>query len=110
MSGCVTSMLDALQWEPLQQRRANNRLLMLYRFVNSLVEIEPSKFLKKSDAGTPGAKRLYQEHAGHPVLHSSFFPRTIREWNSLPASLTDSPSLESFKQGLGCSLSLGLLQ
>ena len=106
--GCVTSMLDALKWEPLQQRRANNRLLMLYRIVNNLVDVEPSKFFRSSDPRTRGAKKLFQEHTKHPVLHTSFFPQTIRDWNSLPASLTDSTSLESFKQGLGCSPSLGL--
>lgn len=101
--GCVTSMLTALNWESLQQRRTNNRLLMLYRIKNNLVDIEPSNFFRNSDSRTRGANRLHQEHTKHPVLHASFFPRTIREWNNLPTSLTDSPSLERFKQGLGCS-------
>ena len=74
---------------------------MLYRILNTLVNIEPSKFLRISDSRTRGAKRLHQEHTKHPALHASFFPRTIREWNGLLTSLTDSPSLEGFKRGLG---------
>ena len=76
---------------------------MLYHILNTIVDIEPSKFLRISDSRTRGAKSLYipQEYTKHPVLHAHFFPRTTREWNSLPTSYTDSPSLEGFKRGLG---------
>ena len=31
---------------------------------------------------------------------NSFFPRTIREWNALDASLVDSPSVDAFRERL----------
>lgn len=106
--GCVTDMLDTLGWEPLSQRRTNNRLIMLYRIVNNLVDINASDFFARTNTRTRGSQRLYQESTNHPVLYNSFFPRTIRQWNNLPTILTESPSLEIFKGGLGNAASLGL--
>ena len=105
--GCVTSMLVNLKWEPLAERRATNRLLMLFKIQNGLVDINATHLLKKSDSRTRGAEKLYQEHTKYSVLHNSFFPRTIRQWNKLPSALTETPSLEHFKAGLaGCRLDL----
>ena len=105
--GCVTNMLEKLEWEPLSVRRHNNRLIMLYRFLN-ISEIDNSlDFLKRSDSRTRGRDRLKQDHSKHPALFNSFFPRTIREWNKLPTSLSGAPSLEFFKANLGISSRLG---
>ena len=104
--GCVTNMLHKLEWEPLSERRANSRLVMLYRFLNNN-DFNNTYFLKKSDSRTRGRDRLYQHHSNHPALHNTFFPRTTREWNQLPTSLTGAPSLDSFKANLGNFTSLG---
>ena len=105
--GCVTSMMAELKWETLQERRSNLRLIMLYRIVNKLVDIDSTKFFRKADTRTRGANRLFQEHSMDSKLHNSFFPKTISQWNTLPTSVTDSPSLEGFKSGLGCNANLG---
>ena len=99
--GCVTGMLNSLGWEPLSNRRYSNRLIMLYRMQSNQLDIDTSDLLKKADCRTRGNSRLYQDHSQQPVLHNNFFPRTIRQWNNLPTSLTDSPSLDHFKAGLG---------
>ena len=100
--GCVTAMLQTLQWEPLKDRRCQNRLTMLYKINNGIVDVNKSHFITRGDSRTRGSQRMYQESITHPVLHSSFFPRTIRQWNALPPKITSSPSLESFRVGLGC--------
>ena len=41
----VTTMLDELGWRSLKKRRADQRLIMLYKIVNSLVEVDLSKNL-----------------------------------------------------------------
>ena len=105
--GCVTDMLNKLEWEPLSIRRATNRLLMLYRFLNNSELNTNLHFIKKSDSRTRGGDKLYQDHSNHPALHDSFFPRTIRDWNKLPSSLTGAPSLDLFKNGLGTNTCLG---
>ena len=105
--GCVTDMLHRLELEPLSDRRANNRLSMLYRFLNTPELNASIDFIRRSDQRTRNRNRLYQDHSQHPALHNSFFPRTIREWNKLPAGLTGAPSVESFKANLGSTSSLG---
>ena len=41
----VTTMLDEFGWRSLKQRRADQRLIMLYKIVNNLVEVDLSKEL-----------------------------------------------------------------
>ena len=41
----VTTMRDELGWRSLKQRRADQRLIMLYKIVNNLVEVDLSKEL-----------------------------------------------------------------
>jgi len=42
----VTDMLQKLQWDSLQQRRARSRVLMLYRIRNGLVAIPAAAYLE----------------------------------------------------------------
>jgi hypothetical protein len=45
--GCVTNMLDTLNWKPLSQRRTKNRVTMLYKIINNQVTIDPNTYLNK---------------------------------------------------------------
>ena len=98
--GTVTSLLDQLQWESLEERRLLLRLSMLYKIQNGLVDLNPSNFYKQSDNRTRG-KKMFQERTSNPVFTNSFFPRTLSQWNKLPSSLTEAKSLLSFKHGVG---------
>jgi hypothetical protein len=101
--GAVTQLLQQLQWDSLEQRRLHNRLGMLYRIHNGLVDINPSTLYRRSDSRTRGADRLRQGHASHPALSHSFVPRTISDWNRLPTTVTSASSLEAFRHRLSCS-------
>ena len=98
----VTTMLDKLGWRSLKQRRADQRLIMLYKIVNNLVEVDLSKEL------IPLTRHFRNSHAKSfripyerkTYLQYSFLPRTIKQWNSLPATLATSPSLNFFKSGV----------
>jgi ribosomal protein L22 len=99
--GCVDNMLQSLQWNSLEERRKTNRLIMLHKINNGLVGIDKGQYLKHSDPRTRGAQRFYQHRADHVVLANSFFPRTLREWNSLPVHITANIKTETFRVGLG---------
>ena len=94
----VTTMLDELGWRSLKQRRADQRLIMLYKIVNNLVEVDLSKEL------IPLTRHFRNSHAKSfripyekkTYLQYSFLPRTIKQWNSLPATLATAPSLNFF--------------
>ena len=100
--GVMTSTLQALKWDSLEERRERARLVMLYKMQNKLVDVQLSQYCKPSDPRTRGVNRLHTERADHPALHNSFFPRTLRAWNKLPTSTSSAPSLEVFRTRIGC--------
>ena len=98
----VTSMLEHLQWETLESRRTKADITMLYKIVNDLVDIPASNLL------TPSSTRTRSNHSqkfrhfspSSDIFKFSYFPRTVRLWNTLPATVAEAPSLVSFKKEL----------
>jgi hypothetical protein len=103
----VSAMLQALDWKTLEWRRAYASLILLYKILHSLVAINPSSYLSPM---IPSSTRSY--HAlklsritSRTQLHgSSFFPRTVKLWNTLPGTVLAAPSLETFRGGVTPSL------
>ena len=85
--GCVTNMLDTLNWEPLSQRRAKNRVSMLCRIINNQVTIDPNTYLNKSNTRTRGEHKYKQIATSKNIYKYSFPSRTIRSWNYLPVAV-----------------------
>ena len=101
----VTTMRDELGWRSLKQRRADQRLIMLYKIVNNLVEVDLSKEhtpLTRHSRNSQ-TKSFTIPYEKKPYLQYSFLPRTIKQRNSLPATLATTPSLNVFKSGV-CEL------
>ena len=67
------------------------------KHIHSLVDIDKATYLKPGDSRTRSHTGFYQEHTAHEVYHNSFFPRTIREWNRLPNSVTSAPTVDGFR-------------
>ena len=94
--GNTQKNMETLGWPPLYIRRSHNKLSMFYKIRNELICI-PSEDLKpnirKPDSFViPSSSIDAHKH--------SFFPSTIRLWNSLPPKTKSSPSLTSFKVSL----------
>ena len=101
-SSSVATMLSKLQWPSLASRRLQSRLVMLYRIRFDLVDIDWQQYLCESTSSTRGhGSRFTTPMCTNQVYSSSFFPRTVKDWNKLPADPADSPSLEAFKSLLG---------
>ena len=49
--------------------------------------------------GSHGFK-YFIEHSSKDVFKYSYFPRTVREWNSLPSDIVSAKSLDIFKSML----------
>ena len=62
-SGCVTNLLNSLQWESLQQRRWKQTLVMCYKIHHQLIAIEPANYYTAGDSRTRGNHRLGQIRA-----------------------------------------------
>ena len=89
----------------LKQRRTDQRLIMLYKIVNNLIEVDIVNELK------PHSRHSRNVHSNSfrvplerkTYLKYSFLPRTLEQWNALPAFLVTAPSLNAFKTGV-CTL------
>ena len=97
----VNDMLGNLKWQTLEERRTNARLTMLYKIKKPKeVNIEADHKL------IPTNRKLRNTNSNCFQLPScntttrkeSFYPRTIRDWNTLPNSVTVASSLESLKR------------
>jgi hypothetical protein len=93
-------MVESLKWKKLDERRTTNRLCMLYKFKNGLIDIDRHKYIQSNDSRTRGKDRLYQERTSSEAFGNSFFPKTIRDWKQLPANTTPANTVEGFRSAL----------
>ena len=98
----VGDMLLELGWTSLQTRRQTLRLCMMYKIHKGLIAMDAQEFM------TPLQRRSRHVNSyAYKIPHSktdyhmySFFPRTIREWNSLANETVIAPNLKAFKKSL----------
>ena len=95
----VTEMLRSLNLDPLEERRKAHRLNIFYLAVNNLIALPiPNYFLPKQRFTRLFSNNSFiQASCNHDYYFYSFFPRTIRDWNSLPSSIHASTKYSLFK-------------
>ena len=97
----VTDMLKELKWESLKLRRERRRIEMLYKMNNNLVEINKHNLLPKTSRSRHTNSLAFLIPRSATEYHrNSFFPRTIKRWNSLPEETVTVNSLTAFKSEL----------
>jgi hypothetical protein len=106
----VTEMLSTLKLNTLEFRRKNARLCLFFKIDKGLTplitprELQLKPFQRRLDNG-----RAYEHFICHSnPFFSSFFPRTVREWNSLSDNLVSLGNLESFSAQVGCQRPVSL--
>ena len=103
-------MIEALGWPSLELRRRVARLSLLHKMVNDQVLMTSRSLL----IPYPHHTKSMPPHAFTPLdmtppklyYATSFFPRTVAEWNSLPHDIASAPSLEAFKTSVTAALAL----
>ncbi len=99
--GTVTQLLKDLQWDTLQSRRKTQRLSILYKMEHNLIDIPLDQYIKRNTrCSRKHNKQLVQIRHSTNIFGNSFFPVTIKEWNSLPPNIVSSTSLNSFQISL----------
>ena len=95
----VSSMLQELGWTSLQQRREHLRLVMFYKIHNQLVPFHSEAHITKTTRPTrAGHSQGYLIPQSRTQQHqSSFFPRTVKSWNTLPVNVVTIPSVQAFR-------------
>ena len=102
--GCVTDMLRSLEWESLQTRRKYARLILIYKISNNLFDIPINEYITKSHSCTRGKHKYVQQYANKDSYKFSFFPRSVINWNQLPASITCLDKLQKVKEWPVCPM------
>jgi hypothetical protein len=99
----VTNMIKELGWKDLADRRRDIRLSLLYKIINEDVNI------CTKDTLIPARGRTRKSQQSNKFMNiqtvtddykHSFYPRTVPEWNSLPTSTVNAPSIETFNRHL----------
>ena len=122
-AGCMSSMLHDLQLLPLKERRYQNRLIFLYKIIEGLIPaIPPEQYLTPRRPGRNIRSTSFSDFVASNIVHqyacnnqrgfqvpaakhdqykSSFFCRTIVDWNHLSDSIVNSTTVGRFKGALG---------
>ena len=98
----VTAMLKDLEWEPLQERRQNQRLVYLYKILNSRVAVPPDEmdlfYTNRPPRGKDANEsQLKIMRAEYEQFKSSFSLKTTKEWNALSQTTVSADSEAIFK-------------
>jgi len=95
----VSVMVSDLGWEPLQTRRLHNRLTMMYKITNRLVEnsqeYHPAPCLQNTTRGHTMQFQRFQRAID--AFKYAFLSRTIPTWNALPQLVAEADSLDTYK-------------
>ena len=98
----VTQMITELGWRSLEQRRADIRLILLYKVIHALVAVNFTSdlipFIRATKHHHSMALRIPTETKLY--IQQSYLPRTIVQWNSLPEAVVSTPTLQGFKSGV----------
>ena len=94
----VTAMLKDLNWRPLDQRRIDSRLVLMYKVTYDLVAIPALDYLVHNTSQSRHSHPLAYRQI--PTLRDYYkyilFPRTIIHWNAVQAHIPVLPTLAHF--------------
>ena len=95
----ITEIIGQLQWTSLKERRKTARLILLSKISNGLVNIYAAdRLITPTRLNGNMLRRSFQIPACLTTARrKSFYPRTINDWNALPATTVTVTSLATFK-------------
>ena len=101
----VTGMLQELGWRTLALRRADARLVMLYKIVHGMVAVPSQFYLPQTGRGSRGPRphTIPQIQTTRDYFKYSFFPLRVVQWNALLPDIPAVLSLDGFKAAV-CSV------
>jgi len=96
---CVSDILQHLQWDNLEMRHTKFWAIAMHKIHNNLVDINPGKFLQPTSTMTRGHPLNFKHLQAHvKAFKHSFYPSTIKIWNSLPNEVALFSMFEQFKE------------
>ena len=100
-------MLRDLNWKTLEDLRTIYRLTLLYELVHNIVVINIDEHCTNHEKGNITTRKTSSTSFTHPTARKncyrySFIPRTVAEWKRLPATIGESPSVDTLR--LDCAV------
>jgi len=97
----VSSMLSELQWPTLHVRRQISRLTIFYKGLHNLITLEMPTYILPTTTTSHVTRFQHPFHFNIPTArtnfyHNSYFPKTVRDWNSLPIPMIEACTVNSF--------------
>ena len=94
--------LKKLKLPSLAYRRMRGDMVEVYKYCHSLYQVDRKPFKLMSEVNEDSVTRdncfkIYKEKCKHAVRPNFFGNRVANIWNSLPTSVVQAPSLNSFK-------------
>ena len=101
----ISSIYDECGWEKLSVRREQRKLSLFYKIVNGdapeyLSDILPNTVDQTNNYNLRTGRNFTLPSARLSIYQSSYFPSTIRLWNSLDSNIRESPNSNIFKYRL----------
>ena len=98
----IEKLLSDLGLESLQNRRNKHKLIIFCKIINGptpnyLLDLVPPIIQETINYNLLNTDDIQTLHALTNLYYNSFFPSTIRAWNSLPEDTKQSLSISSFK-------------
>ena len=96
----VDEMLSNIGWDTLEIRRKVSRLCFLFKLYHGECKLDCNDIILEPCFKGRGDHRKKIRRIQSRLLpyHNSFFPRTIREWNMLPARMLEIESAQDFRK------------
>ena len=93
-------MMSYLGWPTLKSRRTNAKLIMLYKIINNIVDVDLDGDLLMSSASHYTRSHFIQPYTRADAYKHSFLPSTIKLWNTLPCEIVNQESVNNFQNKL----------
>jgi hypothetical protein len=97
------SLLKELGWNALSVRRMFHRLIIMYKIINNYTPHYMKSIITPTEQPVYNLRRhreLTVPFYRKKYCFNSFLPKTVREWNTLPAEIKSSDTLHTFKTKL----------
>lgn len=98
-----TALLRQANLQALSERARTDRLKLLFLMVQGKLNVDTTKYISfpgRLNTRSCHARSMREYQVRLDTFKYCFFPRTIVEWNRLPAQLTNSDSLNFFIDGV----------